>query len=326
MKLPHRRKFLHLAAGAVALSASNEPILAQGLAGKTLKIIVPFAPGGLSDVLARVLAQKITEDSGQSVLIESRPGAGTVIGTEAVARAAPDGTTVLIVSGGFILIPNLRALNYHPLTSFEPICQLVTTPTVFAVNISSPFQSLTEFLAAARSRPGALSVASIGPASGFQVAVEVLKRAADVNLTYVPYPGGNQAVNALLGEHVAAVTANYVDVMEQVKSGKVRPLAILSRDRAGLLPDVPTIADLGYMDIEVTTWNGVVAPAKTPIQTAAFLSALFTSALAAPDIKTKLISLGMFPAPMSSADFGAYLKSQYEYYARYIRELNIKAE
>jgi tripartite-type tricarboxylate transporter receptor subunit TctC len=122
----------------------------------------------------------------------------------------------------------------------------VTTPTILVVNISSPFQSLSEFLAEARIRPGTLSVASTGPASGFQVAVEVLKHAADVNLTYVPYPGGNQAVNALLGEHVTAVAVNYVDVMEHVKSGKVRPLAILCRDTAGLLPDVPTIADLGY--------------------------------------------------------------------------------
>jgi tripartite-type tricarboxylate transporter receptor subunit TctC len=122
------------------------------------------------------------------------------------------------------------------------------------------------------------------------------------------------------------VAVNYVDVREHVNSGKVRPLAMLCRDRTGLLPDVPTIADLGYKDIEVTTWNGVVAPAKTPIQTTRFLSALFTSPLAEPDIKTKLVSLGMFPASMPSGDFGAYLKSQYEYYARYIRESNIKAE
>jgi tripartite-type tricarboxylate transporter receptor subunit TctC len=167
MKFP-RRQFLHLAAGAVATPAINESSLAQGLAGKTLKVIVPFAPGGLSDVLARVLAQKITENSGQSVLVESRPGAGTVIGTDAVARAAPDGTTVLIVSSGFVLIPNLRALNYHPLTSFEPICLLVTTPTVLAVNISSPFRSLSEFLAAARIRPGTLSVASTAQQADFK--------------------------------------------------------------------------------------------------------------------------------------------------------------
>jgi tripartite-type tricarboxylate transporter receptor subunit TctC len=331
LKFP-RRKFLHLAAGAVALVgaavfAISQGALAQGPAGRTLRLLVPFAAGGGADLLARLLSQQVGQSHNQTVVVENRPGAATVLGTEAVARTEPDGTTMLLVANSFlinsILRPNLR---YNPLTSFEPICLLVSSPNLFIVNSSSPFRSLADFVTAVRIRPGELSIASSGPVSAQQLAVEVFKRTTNFDFTFVPFPGGAPAVTAVLGGHVTVVLAGYGEVAEHLMSGKLRPLAVLGRERMAALPDVPTAGESGYPDFEVTVWNGVVAPAKTPKRTIEHLTALFTSALQASEVKSKLGALALHPDGTCGAGFGTYLKGQHEYYARVIREANIKAE
>ena len=320
----------------VILALSSQETLAQGVSGKTLRVVVPFAAGGPADLLARLLAEQVARAQGPTMVIENRTGASTAIGTEAVARATPDGNTILMQGPSLVINAILRpSVTYNPLTSFEPICLLVNLPLVLAVNSSSAFLSLADFLAAARARPGELTFASFGPGSPNHIAEESLKRAAGVDWTYVPYAGGDvPAVAALLGGHVTTVLATYSGVMEQLKSGTLRPLAVAERMRIAPLPDVPTIAESGYegfaesgyKNFEASGWLGVVAPAGTPKEVITHLSTLFVSALKAPEVTSKLLPQGLYPVGSCGADFGSYIRKQYDEYARTIREANIRAE
>ena len=328
MKLP-RRQFLHLAAGAAAICISSVGMFSHGAwsqATRTIKIIVPLPAGGVGDILARLLGEHISKTRGPTVLIENRPGASAVIGTEAASRAAPDGNTLLINSDAIIINPLLRKLNYEPLTSFEPICNLVESPNVIAVNSASPYRTLAELMSAARSKPGDVTMASIGPASNQHIAIEKLKRSSNINLSHVPYPGSAPAVNALLGDHVTSLFAAYANVAEQITAGNVRALAAATKTRIESLSDVPTVAESGYKDFELDNWFGVVAPAKTPKEAVSQLAGWFTAALQVPELKAKLVAQGLFPVGTCGADFGVLLRKQYDDFSRVIREANIKAE
>ena len=260
------------------------------------------------------------------MIIEDRPGASGDIGTETASRATPDGKTLLIAANTLVINPHLRKLNYDPLTSFEPICYLTSTPTVIVVNSGSAYRTLGDLLDAARAKPGNLTLASIGPASAAHIAFEALKRAAKVDMTFVPYPGASLAVNALLGDHVTSFFGNYTDVGEQLKAGKLRALAAASPTRIEPLPDLPTIAESGYKDFRLDIWFGLFAPAKTPKETVSQFAGWFTAALRAPETKSKLIALGLYPTEMCGADFGAFIRKQYDEYGRVIREANMRAE
>jgi tripartite-type tricarboxylate transporter receptor subunit TctC len=217
-------------------------------------------------------------------------------------------------------------LNYDPLTSFEPICYLVRSPQLLVVNSASPYRTLTDLLNAARAKPGELTLASAGPASSPHIAFETLKRAATVNINYVPYQGSTPAVNALLGEHLTSVLASYPNVAEQIRSGKLRAIATASRSRIEQMPDVPTIAESGFNDFEADIWFGVVAPAKTPNEALSQLAGWFTAALNVPEVKSKLAAQGLFPVGTCGADFGAFIRKQHDDYGRAIREANIKVQ
>src|SRR5262245_27071071 len=184
-----------------------------------IKIIVPYTPASGPDILSRLIAEQIGRVQGPTVVVENRPGGGTMIGTEMVARAAPDGTTLLMVANAFVVNPALKKGSIDPSTSFEPVCQLAATPMVLVVKGDAPYRALADLLAAARARPGELSLASGGPATSLHIAFEVLKRAANINMTYVPYGGTAPAINALLGGHVTSVFADYPTVVSQLKSG-----------------------------------------------------------------------------------------------------------
>jgi tripartite-type tricarboxylate transporter receptor subunit TctC len=293
---------------------------------KTVKLIVAFAPGGAVDILARILGEEITHAEGVTVVVEDRPGASGMIATDAVLHAAPDGGTLLVTSDPFVITPLLRRGTYDPLTSFEPVCKLVDTPAVFVVNSASPYRSVGDLVDAARRQPGSLTVASIGPANSYHIAVENLKRRANVDLTYVPYAGSAPAINALLGGHVTSVLAAYPNAAEQMRSGQLRALAVATRERAEALPDVPTIAESGYPDFALDNWFGVVAPAKTPKETLAKLGAWFAAALKVRAAKEKLVSIGLYPSGVCGTQFGAFLRQQYEDYAELIRAAHIRAE
>ena len=331
MKLP-RRQFLRLAAGAAALPIiSAIPIAPMGQSAwsqtQSIKIIVPFAAGGAADFLARVVAEQFGRMRGPTIVVENRPGAGSAIGAEAASRAAPDGSTLLLNTKESIIIPHLRKVSYDPLTSFASICLLVSSPTVISVNAASPYRTLADLLDAARARPAELTLASSGPASPFQIGFEMLKRVANVDMTFVPYPGVAPAVNALLGGHVISALTTYSSVAEQLKAGQLRALATASRTRIEALPNVPTVAESGYKDFEVDIWDGLVAPAKTPKETISQLSGLFAAVMQVPDVKAKLVAQGLYPVDsMCGTEFDALMRKQYDEYGRVIREANIKSE
>jgi tripartite-type tricarboxylate transporter receptor subunit TctC len=326
LKLPHRRQFLHLAAGAAALAMPFVGLISDGAwsqATRTIKIVVPFPAGGSADILARLLVEQVGRMQSASLVVENRPGADTVIGTEAVARAAPDGNTLLINANPFVTNPHLGKPNYDPLTSFEPICHLASSPIVIVVNATSPYRTFADLLAAARVKPGNVTLASIPT---FRIAFEMLKRAAGVDMTFVPYPGNAPAVSALLGDHVTSVLAVYPTVAEQVKAGKLRAIVTTSQRRIEPQPDLPTVAEAGYKDYSEEAWFGLVAPAKTPKEILTQVSGLFTTAMNAPEIKLKLQSQGLYPVGVCGADFATFLRGQYDAYGRVIREANIKAQ
>jgi tripartite-type tricarboxylate transporter receptor subunit TctC len=203
---------------------------------------------------------------------------------------------------------------------------LADSPQVLVVHESAPFRSLKDLVDAARAKPGELSYAAVGPATTQHIAGEMFKQAAQINLTYVPYTGGAPAVNAILGAHVTAVLTNYNEVREHVHGGKLRPLAVASRDRLKALPDVPTFIEQGYPDFETSAFFGMVAPAKTPNETLAQLGAMLRAAVEAPDVTAKLVAQGLDVVMKCGEDFRAHIRRQHEKYARAIREANIKAE
>jgi len=325
MKLP-RRKFLHLAAGAAALACSVTPALlssAWSQTARTVKIIVPLAPGGAASVLARLLADQIGAMPGVTAVVENRPGGGTAVGTVAVARSAPDGNTLLVTNPGILINAHLRKLDYDPLTSFEPVCKLVSLPNVLAVNSGSPYRTLTDLINAARTKPGALTLATF-TASGSHIAFESLKHKANVDITFVPYPGSAPAVTALLGGHVTAMIDNYATMGEHVNAGRLRPLATFARTRVEGL-NIPTVAEAG-IDMDYEGWFGLFAPVNVSKETVSQIARSATAALQAPGVRQKLEPLGLLPPTVCGPEFAASLRKSYEEFGRTIREANIKAE
>jgi len=325
-----RRRFLYFAATvallpvALALALPADPAWAQ--AARTIKIVVPVAPGGPSDTLARLLAEQIGKAHGVTVLIENRPGAGSVIGTEAVARAAPDGNTVLLATPGLVLSPHLHKLNFDPLTAFKPICQLVDDPSLIVVNAASPYRSFADLVAAARAKPGDVTMASVGPGTPPQFALETLKHTANLNITFVPYLGYAPSVNALLGGHVTSILVDYSAAIEHLKAGTLRAIATAARTRLEQLPDLPTMGEAGFPDLQLDIWFGLTAPANTPKETVAELTQWFTAALKVGEVRAKLLTQGLIPVALCGADFAAFIRQQYDGYGRLVRESRVRTE
>jgi tripartite-type tricarboxylate transporter receptor subunit TctC len=311
-----------LALAAISIAAAGE---AWSQAARTIRVIISVPPGGAIDTLVRVLGDHIGRSSnGPTIIVESRPGAGGVIAAEAVARAAPDGNTLLVNTNGMLINAALRKVNFDPITSYEPICYLVNSPQVVVVNSASPYRTLKDLLDAARAKPAELSIASVGPHTTQHIAIERLKRLAGVNLTYVPFTGGTPAINALMGQHVTAALQNYIEVSGQLSAGTLRALASATAKRIEPLPDLPTIAEQGFKDFDAEVWFGLVAPAKTPQETIAQLVGSFSRALEAPDVKSKLAAQALYPNPICGAAFANHLRRQSELFTRLIRELNIQ--
>ena len=291
----------------------------------TIRIVVPLPAGGGVDVVARQLAEQIGQAQGATFIIENRPGAGTMIGTEAVARASPDGNTLLVVPNSFLVAPQLHKASYDAIASFTPICSLVATPTVLAVNKSSPYRTLADFVRAAQAEPGKLTVGSGGGAA-LQLNFEMLQQATHIRTTFVGYSGTVPAVIAALGEHIDAVFSDFPTAWPQIKSGALHALATGARTRLESLPDVPTIDESGYKGYEAEIWYGLFAPAKTPPEVAARLAGWFAAAVQDAGIKSKLAAQGLRPVGMCGAEFGAQVRAQYDEFGRVIRAAGIKVE
>lgn len=299
---------------------------ASAQTARTIKVVISVPAGGTIDLLVRLLADQIGKANGQTVIVESRPGAGGIIAADAVAHAQPDGNTLLIMANGMIINSILRKVNFDPIKSYEPICELVSSPQVLVVNGASSYRTFADFIGAARAKPGELSLASVGPHTTQHIAIERLMRLAGINVIYVPFAGGAPAINALLGNHVTAVLQNYSESGEQLRAGTLRALATASAKRIEALPDLPTIAESGFPDFETDVWFGLVAPAKTPDAVVAQLIDWFRAALLAPAVTAKLAVQALYPNPKCGADFAAHIRAQPDEYARVIRELNIKIE
>ena len=306
------------------LAISNHLAWSQTIS--TVKLVVPVPPGGVNDFLARVLAEQIGRAQGVAFIIENRSGAGGIIGAETVSRSAPDGSTLLLGSNSVLIDALVQKTNYHPLTSFEPICNLVDAPTIITVNAASPYRKLADLIDAARAKPREITLATVGPGGTFRIGYERLRRAANVDITFVPYAGIAPAVNALLGAHVSFVFSTYSTVSEQVNAGRLRALATGSPTRIGPLPEVPSVAESGYPNYEVDQWLGLWAPAKTPKEAVSQLAGWFTAALQTPEMKQKLAAQALFPVGVCATGFGSYLRRKYDEYGRAVREANIMAE
>jgi len=317
----HRRIFLTVALAVVGALAASA---AWSQAGRTIRLILPFPPGGPADAMARVVAQQIGDAGGASMIIESRPGAGTEIGTEYVSRAAPNGDTLLVMSNSFVVLPHVRTLKYDPLTDFVPICELATFPPLIVVNSDSPHHTLGDFIAAAHAHPGALTYGTLGPATASQVAFEMLKLAAKVDIMFVPFSGYTPAIQALLAHQVTAAQADLTTLQGQLQTGQLRALATTAAARVAMLPDVPTVMESGYKDVEAEFYGGVVAPAKTPQSTISQITRWFSDAIKTPAIKAKFASLGFVPGTQCGGDFGAIIRKDYDNYGRTIRDAHLQ--
>jgi len=309
----------------VLFALTSHGATAEG--GRTIKLVVPVAPGGALDYVARLLAEQVQRTHGQTIVVESRPGAGTAIGTEAVARALPDGDTLLLTAGGNLLIsPHVRKVNYDPLTNFEPICALVLVPDIIAVNAAAPFRTLADLLGAARANPGQLTLATLGPASDLHLEFEKLKRAANVDMVYVPYSGVAPAVNALLGQHVTSIITSYSSAAEQFKTGKLRALALTTKARIDALPNVPTVAESGYPDYGEETWFGLFAPMRTPREVVSQIGEWFSAAVHTPEARQRLAVQGLYPRAICGAHFAALVRRDYDEFGQIVREAKISIQ
>ncbi len=317
-KREDRMNLRSIAAAACLVAASIAPSveMAWSQEPKPIKIVVPFSPGAGPDLLARLLGQQVAAAQGPNVVVENRPGGGTVPATEAAARAAPDGTTLLLAAPAFVVNDALKRPGSTPVEQFDPVCQFAVTPMILVVRSDSPYKTLDDLLAAARAKPGELQLVSGGPATSLHFAIEVIKRAAKVDMTYVPYGGTPPAMNALMGGHVTAVVGDYPSLISQLQSGALRPLVTVSDKRIDPLPNVPTLTESGLVNYDAEIFYGLVAPGKTPPAVLARLAEMFTKAAKTPEARAKFAQLGLFPADRCGADWTAYLQRQVQGYAR----------
>jgi tripartite-type tricarboxylate transporter receptor subunit TctC len=314
------------AAMLASLAALAGAVHAQSFPAKPVRIIVPFPPGGAADLTSRLLGEQMAKSLGQPVIAENRPGAGAVVGYELAARAAGDGHTMLVVFPSFVINPAVKTVKYDPLKDFRAIGQTISVPMVFAVNPSVPAKSLQELVALARAKPGEIAYGTPGAGTTHHVIGELFKLTAKVNITHAPFQGGGPAITAAVGGHIPMVLSNVNEIAPFAKSGKIRSLAVTTPERAESLPEVPTMRELGYPEVESTNWSGLVVPAATPAGAVARLNAELRSALANAQVREKLKTYGMSPAAGTPEQFGAFLQSESARYGKVVREAGIKAD
>jgi tripartite-type tricarboxylate transporter receptor subunit TctC len=326
MKLPHRRQFVHLAAGAAALPALSRVARAQTYPSRPVRIIVGFAPGGTADIVARLMGQWLSERLGQQFVIENRPGAATKIATEAVVRAAADGYTLLIVGTTQAINATLYdKLNFHFIRDIAPVAGLTRVPNVIVVNPSVPATTVPEFIAYAKANAGKLSMASGGIGSSGHVSGELFKMMTGVNMAHVPYRGGAPALTDLLAGQVQVYFSPMPAAIAYIKAGKLRALAVTTAVRSEALPEIPTLGEFvpGY---EASIWLGIGAPKATPAEIVNELNKEVNAALDDPKMKARLADLGGTPLPGSPVQFGKLIAEETEKWGKVIRAANIKPE
>jgi len=288
-----------------------------------IRMVIPFAPGGSNDVFGRVIAAQLTERLGQSVYVDNRGGAGGIIGTEALAKATPDGYTLGIVSIAHAVNPALHPITYDPIKSFEPVSILATGSNVLVVNPELPVKSVKELVALAKAKPGELNYASAGIGSFQHLGGELFKLKAGVNIVHVPYKGGGPAMQDVLAGHVKIMFSSLIQTTPFIKSGQLRPLGTGGTKRSPVLPDVPTIAEAGVPDYTATNWWGIVAPAGAPKPVIDKLYAKIQEALKAPSLQEAFAREGASTVTMTSAEFQDFMKAEIAKWAAVVKEGHI---
>ncbi|MBV8167908.1 MAG: tripartite tricarboxylate transporter substrate binding protein [Alphaproteobacteria bacterium] len=300
---------------------------AQPWPQRAIKIVVPYAPGGNSDVVARITGQYMQEKLGASVVVENKAGAGGLVGSDAVAKAPPDGYTLLLGAiGPMTIVPALQPTPYDPLVDFAPISLLNTNPLMLIVNPAVPAKSVAELIALARARPHTLNFGSSGEGGLTHISGELFKSMTGVDLVHVPYRGGNLATNALLAGEIQVVFANYSDALPQIAGGTVRPLGITTKTRAPQSPDVPTIAEAGVPGYECESWNGLLAPKGTPPEIVRRLATLFAAMVREPAIQQRMIDVGSIAVASTPEDFHTLLASEIAKFSKLAKDANIKLQ
>jgi tripartite-type tricarboxylate transporter receptor subunit TctC len=325
MKLP-RRQFLHLAAGAAALPAVSRFAWAQAYPTQPVRIVVGFPAGGTADIMARLMGQWLSERLGQPFVVESRPGAGSNLATEAVVRAAADGYTLLTVSTTQAINATLyERLNYNFIRDIAPVASIASTPLVMEVNPSVPAKTVPEFIAYAKANPGKLNLATPGIGTPPHVAGELFRMMAGVNLVHVPYRGTGPMLTDLIGGQVQVAFDPLPASIQHIRAGKLRALAVTTATRSDALPDVPTVGEFlpGY---DASGWYGIGAPKGTPAEIIGKLNKEINAGLADPKIKARLADLGGTLLAGSPADFGKLIADDTEKWGKVVRAANIKAD
>jgi len=304
----------------IAATTAAAPAIAQTYPSRQIELVVPFVAGGTTDNLSRVIAQRFTESWLQTVIVNNRPGAGSAIGTAVVARAVPDGHTLLVTTFAFAVTPVLQKVSFDPVKDFAPITEIASLPMMLVVHPSLPANNLKEFIALAKSNPKGLDYASSGPGTSTHLAGEMFKSMAGVNLVHVPFKGNADVYNALLGGHIKAHFSLVPSAINHVRAGKLRAIAIASDKRLPYLPGLPTIAESGFPAYEISSWQGMLAPAGTPRDVVAKINGELRALLQTPAMRKRMQAEGADAVGSTPEEFAARVASEVAKWTKVARD------
>jgi len=303
------------------------PAVAQSYPSKPVRFILPFPPGGPTDILGRIVGQRLAVQLGQPVVPENRPGAGGNVGTEYGSRTAPDGYNIVLASPTVVISPGLyKKLGYDPLKDFAPLSLIAQIPNVLLVHPSVPAKTLKELMQLAKANPGKLNFGSGGLGTSNHLGGEMFKGLAGVSMVHVPYKGSNEAMVGMMGGHVDMCVIGIPPTLPHIKAGRVRSLAVLASERASAIPEVPTSKEAGMPNYEVYTWYGILAPAATPRDIVTRLNAEIVKAVAHPETREKMTEAGFEPTSTTPEQLGDFLKTEMVRWAKVIKDANVKIE
>ena len=305
---------------AVLLAAAATSVIAQGYPAKPAKVIVPYPPGGPTDIVARVVSQKLSEQMGQQFIVENRPGAGGNIGAVAVAKSPGDGYTLLVATTAHAINPSLfKSLGYNLTKDFAPVSQLTGGPLVIVANPSVPAKNVQELIALAKAKPGTLNYASSGNGQSTHLSAELFGTMAGIKMNHIPYKGSAPALTHVMGGQAALMFDTMLSAMPHVKNGKLKAFAVTSAARSPAAPDVPTVAESGLPGYEAIAWNGLLVPASTPAEVVAKLNAELKKALDAPDVKDRFSAQGFGAAWNTREAFAKFLQAELDKWAKVVK-------
>ncbi len=326
-RVAKRRGMLGVLLAAAACWYAPQGIAQGTYPNKPIRFIVPYPAGGGTDIVARLVAQKMTQSMGQPVLVENKPGASTLIGTEMLAKSAPDGYTLGLITDSHAINPSFfPKLPYDSVKDFSPVSQLVFVPLVMVVHPSLNVKTLPELIALAKAKPGKINYASIGNGTPHNLSMEWVKSLAGIDLNHVPYKGVAPALTDLVGGQVDLMFTGSSSALPYVKAGKLVALAVSSAKRLPSFPDTPSVAEAALPDFDFMTWYGTAVPAGTPKEITLRLSREIAQALAQPDVKERLVSLGVISAPSSPEEFGTFMRKETASLARLVKLTGVKSE